>query len=114
MDTTQQTIGQIVGDFTELAHDLHDQGVINEGKLKEYLGLVEDSTALMKDFKFRGRMINSLLFVAEQPTKQIMDLGGEPVEAPGELVAKVNARRRRHLASRGRRLRGVWANRLRA
>ena len=39
MDTTQQTIGQIVGDFTELAHDLHDQGVINEGKLKELLDL---------------------------------------------------------------------------
>ena len=81
---------------------------------KEYLGLVEDSTALMKDFKFRGRMINSLLFVAAQQNKQITDLGGEPIEAPGELVAKVNALRRRHLASRGRRLRGVWANRLRA
>ena len=26
MDATQQTIGQIVGDFTELAHDLHDKG----------------------------------------------------------------------------------------
>ena len=39
MDTTQQTIGQIVGDFTELAHDLHDKGVINEGKLKELLDL---------------------------------------------------------------------------
>ena len=37
MDTAQQTIGQIVGDFTELAHDLHDKGVINEGKLKELL-----------------------------------------------------------------------------
>lgn len=168
MDTTQQTIGKIVGDFTELAHDLHDQGLINEGKLKElldlgmalakpnmtaygrrsgpelieenaalradlagscarlttllrvsrhlkkeYLGLVEDSSALMKDFKFRGRMINSLLFVAEQQNAQITDLGGEPVEAPGELVAKVNARWRRFRASRGRRLMGVWANRLR-
>ena len=39
MDTTQQTIGQIVGDFTELAHDLHDKGLINEGKLKELLDL---------------------------------------------------------------------------
>ena len=68
----------------------------------------------MKDFKFRGRMINSLLFVAEQQNTQITDLGGEPVEAPGELVAKVNARWRRFRASRGRRLRGVWANRLRA
>ena len=36
---TQQTIAQITADFTELAHDLHDKGVINEGKLKELLDL---------------------------------------------------------------------------
>ena len=39
MDTTQQTIAQITADFTELAHDLHDKGAINEWKLKELLDL---------------------------------------------------------------------------
>ena len=39
MDYTQQTIAQITADFTELAHDLHDKGAINEWKLKELLDL---------------------------------------------------------------------------
>ena len=39
MDSTQQTTAQITADFTELAHNLHDEGVINEGKLKELLDL---------------------------------------------------------------------------
>ena len=39
MDYTQQTIAQITAEFTELAHDLHDKGAINEWKLKELLDL---------------------------------------------------------------------------
>ena len=34
MDDTQQTIAQLTAHFTELAHDLHDKGAINEWKLK--------------------------------------------------------------------------------
>ena len=39
MDTTQQTMDEIQGAYTDLIDQLHDEGAINEGKMKELLDL---------------------------------------------------------------------------
>ena len=37
MDTTQQTINEIRGTYTDLIDRMHEEGAINEGKMKELL-----------------------------------------------------------------------------
>ena len=39
MDTSQQAIDEIRGTYTDLIDRMHEQGAINEGKMKELLDL---------------------------------------------------------------------------